>query len=144
MNSIILFFHLLNLVLNSSFQLNQNCFELKSGEFDVFENDKKIGVIYRKGNYQIEKYLNSDELNFVKIKSNSCTYLYKSYFVKDDIDTLTWEVTYTKIEDGVFNFQAKPININIKYNYFGFISKRSSKLPQEILNTFDELETNRW
>ena len=138
MNNLNFIFFLICLT-NSSFEQINDCSELKEGVFEVYENEEKIGVIYRKGNYQIEKYINREDLNYVKIKRDNCRYIFKSDSIKSDIDTLIWRVNYTKIENDLFIFEANPVNLDINYNYHGSISKKSSIIPQELLNQLHKL-----
>ena len=131
-------FVLIPLTINS--QESGDCNELKFGVFEIYENEEKIGIIFRNDKYQIEKYPNTEELTIGKIKSDKCKFYIKSYKVKNDLDTITWVASYKK-EQNYYSFEAKPLYLKISYKYEGRIMKVSNEITDKrILNTFLELE----
>lgn len=118
---------------------NSDCEELKNGTFEIYENGEKVGIVYRKGNIQIEKYPNKEELNFVKLKYNNCNITYNSYEIKQELDTITWSVNYNKIKKFKYKFIAKPKYLNISYTSEGEIIKLSNEIKKEILKIYSEL-----
>lgn len=119
---------------------NSDCSELKNGTFEIFENGEKVGTIYRKGNIQIEKYTNREKLSFVKLKYNDCDITFNAFEIKEEIDTITWSVTYTKIKEGEYKYLGKPKFLDISYTNEGEIVKTSNDLKSEILQVFSDLK----
>lgn len=118
-----------------------NCNNLKFGVFELYENDKKIGIIFRKNNYQIEKYVDNDKYIIGKIKSKKCQFLLKSNEIKKDIDSITWLLNYRRINKKHYSFIGKPKYLNVEYNYKGEIKKISNKVKnKEVLEIFKKLE----
>ena len=72
------------------------CDKLQNGSFELYEKGLKIGHLYRKNGIQIEKYLDSKDYTIAKVKSEGCAFYMKSYEVKEDLDTITWAVSYKK------------------------------------------------
>ena len=125
----------------NSYSQNKNleCEELKNGTFEIYENGEKFGVVYRKGNIQIEKYPNKEELNFVKLRYDNCNITFNSYEIKQELDTITWSVNYNKIKKSKYKFIAKPKYLNISYSSEGVILKVSNKIKKEILEIYSDL-----
>lgn len=124
-----------------SFSQSIDCDDLKYGVFEVHENNKKVGLIYRKGDFQLEDYLDGKELSKVKIKEKNCLFYIKSLKIKNDLDTITMVVLYNKIKKGCYTFWAKPRYLDINYEYSGKIKKVSNHMDSEILKIFKELES---
>ena len=118
-----------------------NCNNLKTGVFELYENDKKIGLVFRKNNYQIEKYFDSDQFTIGKIKSKKCIFSLKSNEIKKDIDSVTWSLNYKEISAKHYSFIIKPKYLNVDYSYKGEIKKISNKIKnKEVLEIFTKLK----
>jgi len=119
-----LFFLVLFVIISCSSQ-TKVCNELEYGTFKIFENNQEIGKIYRKNNIQIEKYYDNDK--YIKVifsKENECQYNIRSFDINEEIDTVNWNLSYTKIKEREYNFTAKPKYItNLNYSYEGKIIK---------------------
>lgn len=120
---------------------NNNCDDIKYGTFELYEKGSIIGTIYRKGNYQIEKYLDRPEYTIVKLKSKKCLYYYNSYEINQDLDTLTWSVQYKNIKRNHYSFIGKPTYLtSLNYSYSGKLVKISKKIDKKILDVFDTIK----
>lgn len=117
-----------------------NCKALKYGSFELYENGKKIGNVYRKDNLQIEKYFDKDTYTFVKIKPNNCEFYFNAYEVKKDLDTITWSVSYKKIKKNHYSFIGKPVYLNIDYVYQGELIKIEDKISEEVEGIFNKMK----
>lgn len=53
---------------------HKNNDEIKTGTFEIYENDSLVGKLYRLGNYQIEKYPEGVEL-IVRINHKNRFYI---------------------------------------------------------------------
>lgn len=121
--------------------VNKKCDDLEYGTFDLYEKGEVTGKIFRKGNYQIEKYLNDSDYTIVKIKKNNCQYFFNTYIIRQEIDTITLSVQYTNIANGHYKFECKPAYLtNINYSYEGSIVKISNSIDNEIIKIFDTLD----
>lgn len=118
------FFLVLFVIISCSSQ-TKVCNELQYGTFKIFENNQEIGKIYRINNIQIEKYYDNDK--YIKVifsKENECQYNIRSFDINEEIDTVNWNLSYTKIKEREYNFTAKPKYItNLNYSYEGKIIK---------------------
>ena len=126
----------------AGFAQNKECVDLKYGVFEVHENDEKVGLIYRKGNYQLEDYLDGKELKMAKIREEDCLFYINSLEIKSDLDTVTMFTSYNKIRRGYYTFLAKPIYLDIDYEYRGQIKKISDDIAPDVLKVFEKLESN--
>jgi hypothetical protein len=124
----------------SNAQNNDLCNDLKEGVFESYEDNKKIGVLYRKGFYQIEKEVNDSTYNIAKIKSKKCLFYVNSYEIKNKLDTITWSVSYRKIKKNHYSFIGKPKYLKVDYKYVGEIKKINDKIiDSQILNIFKRI-----
>ncbi|MGV6844835.1 MAG: hypothetical protein ACWA42_01750 [Lutibacter sp.] len=121
-------------------KVDYSCNDLKNGVFELYKADKKIGVIYRKDEYQIEKYFNNKTTTIAKIRHYGCKFHFNAYKISTDLDTITWSVSYKKIKEGQYSFVGKPTYLKIDYTYEGKIVKIKNKINSEILNIFDNLK----
>ena len=119
---------------------NKSCDELKKGVFEVIENSKKVGVIYRKNGYQLEDYLNGKKIKIVRFREKKCQFYFNSLEIENELDTVTMFVTYKKSKKGIFSFLAKPIYHDIDYEYQGIMKKISNDIDSNLIPVFDELE----
>ena len=124
----------------SGFCQSTECEELKHGVFEVYENNEKIGLIYRKGNFQLEDYLDGKKLKTNSLQEKDCFFYIKSVEVKQALDTVTMFVVYDEIKKNHYTFLAKPKYLNIDYEYKGKIKKISSDIKPDILKIFEKLE----
>lgn len=118
----------------------KSCDELKHGVFEVHENNEKVGLIYRKGNFQLEDYLDGKKLKTNSLQEKDCFFYIKSVEVKQALDTVTMFVAYDEIKKNHYTFLAKPKYLNIDYTYKGKIKKVSNDIEPDILKLFEELE----
>ncbi|MCF6297573.1 MAG: hypothetical protein L3J08_06270 [Flavobacteriaceae bacterium] len=143
MGKVLVILFVLNNLLIYPQDTNIDCNELNNGVFELYEKNEIIGVIYRKNNYQIEKYLNNDKYTIGKTKLENCTILLNSYVVKVDLDTITWSVSYRKIKKNYYSFIGKPKYLKVDYKYVGEIKKINDEIrDRKILDIFKELENN--
>lgn len=119
------------------------CVNLKKGSFAIYENGIKVGHIYRKQNLQIEKYLDSTEDIVTSIKSEGCLFYMKSYHITEDLDTITWAVTYEEIGNNHYSYVGKPRYLEVDYNHHGEIKKISNKIEKDILDIFKMFESEQ-
>ena len=106
---------ILNFFLIAFFLGLHDCSSLEEGSFEIYENDSMVGHIYRKRGWQIEKYLNGQGQMIATIKSEGCLFYMKSYRVKEDLDTITWAVSYKKIANNHYSFVGSPKYLKIDY-----------------------------
>jgi len=121
----------------------EDCDDLRKGTFEIFEKGEKLGIIYRKDNLQIEKYPNNEELFFVKLKFYDCNIILNTFEIKEEIDTITWSITYKKIDNGKYKYIGKPKYLNIPFTAEGNIEKISNKIDKEILEVFSKLKLKK-
>lgn len=107
-----------------------NCSGLERGVFELYEEGIKIGLIYRKNGIQLESYENHPQqyTKAVYKRKGNCSYYLKSYEIKKDIDTITWEVSFTKLENDSFSFVGTPAFIKSGYSYGGKLIKISNRI----------------
>ncbi len=107
---------------------------VKSGTFELYENDSFIGYVYRVGNYQIEDYPDNTELIARIDHQTDSTYLLKGIKKKQDgIDSIIWFNQYRKIAQNKYEILATPYNSDIKYKYEGVLLKISNEVEGEYL-----------
>ena len=116
------------------------CDELKYGVYEIYENNEKVGVIYRKDNLQLEDYLDGKELSPTKIREKDCYFYINSFEIKEAIDTVTMVVEYEKIKKNYYTFLATPKYLDLDYEYKGEIKKVGSDIEPDILEIFESLE----
>jgi hypothetical protein len=121
-------------------QDDESCNGLKYGSFELYENGKKIGNIFRKDNLQIEKYFDKDTYTFVKIKPSNCEFYFNAYEVKNELDTITWFVSYKKIKKDHYSFIGKPVYLNIDYVYQGELVKIADEIIEEVEEIFIKMK----
>ena len=121
----------------------KNCDALRNGTFDSFENGKKFGTIYRDENFQIEKYIGKKELNIIKFSSNKCIFLFKKENILSDIDTITWNVKYSKSKLKGFDFIVSPKFLKINYSVKGRLVKVSNFIrDKEVIELIAKLNND--
>ena len=121
----------------------ENCNGLKYGSFELYENGKKIGNIFRKDNLQLVKYFDKNTYTLVKIKPSNCEFYFNAYEVKNELDTITWFVSYKKIKKDHYSFTGEPKYLKIDYKYNGEIKKINDEIrDRKILDIFKELKSN--
>jgi len=125
------------------FAQDKSCDELKYGVYEVYENDKKVGLIYRNGNFQLEDYLDGKKLKPTRLKEKDCFFYIRSYDVKEDLDTITWAVSYKEISTNYYSFVGKPKYLEIDYSHRGEIKKISNDIEPDVLKVFEQLENER-
>lgn len=96
-------------LVNSEKNSITDCEDLKTGSFELYDNSLKIGTIYRKGKFQIEKYLKNDNYTIAKVNIKDCLFYLKKYEIKEELDTITWSVDYKKIKKNHYSFIGRPI-----------------------------------
>lgn len=115
----------------------------KSGTFEILENDSIVGKIFKKGNYQIEKYPDGSELIArIEYKSDSSCLLYGMEKDQKGIDTIVWLNKFKEIEKDRFSIQATPFNANIDYTYKGVLLKTDAGIDSKYLSQLDSLNNN--
>jgi hypothetical protein len=124
------------------FSQNENdfCEDLEKGTFELYKKGEKIGFIYRKNEYQIEEYLNEEGYTIAKIKQNECLFRIKAHIIEDELDTITWAVSYQNIGEDKYSFEGKPAYLDIDYVYKGSIVKLGDVVNEKILIIFANLE----
>lgn len=139
MKSYLVLFLLLTMF-NSNAQNDCLCDDLKEGFFESYEHNKKVGVLYRKGLYQIEKGVKDSIYNIAKVKSKKCMFYIKSYEIKNELDTITWTVSYKKIKKNHYSFIGNPKYLKVDYKYVGEIRKIKDEIKDsEILDIFEKI-----
>lgn len=116
------------------------CADISEGSFDLFEEGKNIGSIYRIGKYQIEKYNNQQDYRIVEIKQQNCLFYMKKHRREQALDTITWSVVYTKHDKGIYSFIATPTYLKVNYLYEGVIKKTSIKVDKKVLKIYEKLD----
>lgn len=113
---------------------------IRTGTFEIYENDSLVGKIYRFGNYQIEKYPEGDELIArIDYKTDS-TYLLRGIEkVQIGIDSIIWLNKYWKIESDKFGILAVPSNSNDDYRYEAILKKVNEKIDKDYLARLNSL-----
>ena len=127
----------------AGFCQSTGCEELKYGVFDVYENNEKVGRIYRNGDYQLEDYLDGKKLKTAKIREENCSFYINSLEIKTDLDTITMFTTYIRIREGYYTFLAKPKYLDIDYEYHGSIKKVGNEIEPKIIKAFERLKNDR-
>ena len=117
-----------------------SCEDLKYGVYEIFENNIKVGVVYRKDNLQLEDYLDGKDLAPTKLREKNCFFYINSFEVKEAIDTVTMFVKYKEIKKNHYTFLATPKYLNIDYEYTGEIKKVSNVIEPDILEVFKTYE----
>lgn len=121
---------------------NVSCEDLKYGVYEVYENNEKVGVIYRKDNLQLEDYLDGNELSPTKLREKDCYFYINSFEIREAIDTVTMFVEYKEIKRNHYTFLAKPKYLNLDYEYKGEIKKISNDIEPDVLKVFKKLENS--
>jgi Ca2+/Na+ antiporter len=124
------------------FSQSMGCDDLKHGVFEIYENNEKVGLVYRKGNFQIEDYLNGKELTTVQINEKDCLFYINSLKTENSLDTITMFVSYERIKKGYYTFLAKPGYLDLDYEYRGEIKKIGNEIESNILDIFEQLEND--
>lgn len=111
-------------------QIN-TCSELDKGVFKLYENNAKIGTIFR--GIQIESYQNDPEYAIGKFKNKGkCIYHLKNHKIKKAVDTITWRISYKKLRKNKFIFEARPAFFDLGgYSYEGKLIKVSDNIKNE-------------
>jgi len=112
-------------------QNKSSCNDLREGVFETYEKNIRVGILYRKGSYQIERGINDSVFNITKIKSNNCLFYLNSYEIKNEIDTITWSVHYKKIEKENYAFTIKPTYLNVDYIIKGRVVKIRNSINED-------------
>ena len=115
---------------------SSNQIEIKEGEFELYENEKHVGTIFRLKDYQVEKY-NNEPLFISKLKwiSDSTYYLKGTEINPMGIDTVIYRNTFKKIDKDKFRILITPINSDIAYKFEGVLVKKSNSIPRKFLDT---------
>ncbi|MCL5244936.1 hypothetical protein M4I21_03900 [Cellulophaga sp. 20_2_10] len=107
---------------------------VKSGTFELYENDSLIGYVYRVGNYQIEDYPDNTELIARIDHQTDSTYFLKGVEKNQDgIDSIIWLNHYREIAQNKYKIVATPYNSDIEYKYEGVLLKVSNEVNGEYL-----------
>ncbi|MDL5512935.1 hypothetical protein QSE00_13995 [Arenibacter sp. M-2] len=107
---------------------------VKSGTFELYENDTLIGYIYRVGHYQIEDYPENVELIARIDHQTDSTYFLKGIEKKQNgIDSIIWLNYYREIAQNKYKIVATPYNSDIEYKYEGVLLKVSNEVKGEYL-----------
>jgi len=125
------------------FSQNDICKILDTGVFELYEDDKKIGSVYRKKGIQIETYKNDIDNTIARYKKiGKCAYYITSFKISNNLDTITWKVKYKSISKKEFSFEAHPAFIDLNgYFYNGKIKKTSNTIKKgKLLKRFDKLQ----
>lgn len=127
------------------FSQNENnlCEDLKNGTFELYKDEIKIGFIYRKNGFQIEKYINKGGYTIVKIKQNECVIQMNAYLIETQLDTVTITTSYLNIKQGHYTFEGKPTYLDIDYIYKGSLVKIGDIVNEKILRIFEDLEKEK-
>ena len=113
---------------------------IKSGTFELYENDSLIGFIYRNGNYQIEKYPENTELIARITHQTDSTYLLQGTEKKPNrIDSIIWLNKYKKIDEEKYKIIAIPVNSDIEYKYEGVLLRVSAQIDESYLKKLNVL-----
>lgn len=118
-----------------------NCSDIKNGTFEIYENDKLIGHIYRSKDYQIDRYLDDERIPISKLTYKDCSIIYNIIQKRSYIDTLTWRITNTKISDKTYTFEVRTEYLDIDYVYKGKLVKLKNEISDKlILKKLDSLD----
>lgn len=140
MNKIFLFCIFL-LFIECTVKQDCSCDELREGKFESYEEGEKVGIFYRKGNFQLERDIYSDSIKIVRIKPNNCNYLMNSYKINDTFDTITWSLNYKKIKKRTYSFTMTPTYLKTSFSVKGSTVKVSSKIEsKKVLELFEKLQ----
>lgn len=122
-------------VISIFYSQENKCDMLERGVFSIYENDEEIGMIFRENGLQLEIYKdNKNEIVKAKYRNTKgCKFLLNSYATKEDLDTITWAISYEYLDNRKFNFRAEPHYENIGYTYFGCIQKLSDTIEDETI-----------
>lgn len=113
---------------------------IKTGTFEVYENDSLVGKIYRLGSYQIEKYPEGNELIArIDYETDSTYFLRGIEEIQTGIDSIIWLNKYLEIGTNTFRILAVPSNSNIDYKYEAVLKKVSMKIDKEYLLRLNSL-----
>jgi hypothetical protein len=117
------------------------CDKLTEGSFDLYEDGVFVGKLFRKNNFQIEKYADKQSYTIGKLRRiNTCQFYLNHNVVKKPMDTITWLITYTPLEKDTFEISAKSAYIDtLKYIYKGKMVKINNELNPEINKLIEEL-----
>ncbi|GGK38319.1 MULTISPECIES: hypothetical protein [Flavobacteriaceae] len=109
---------------------------IKEGEFELYENEKYLGRIFRLKNYQVELY-NNEPVFIARLEwiSDSICNLIGTKINPVDIDTVVFRNTFERIEQNKFRIFITPINSSIEYSFKGILNKKSDKIPSKYLDT---------
>jgi hypothetical protein len=120
-----------------------DCESLNNGTFEILEKGVKVGVVFRMNNIQIEKYPNKEEVTYVKLVSNGCNFQFNAYYVKEKIDTVSFDVNYSILKKDHYRYIARPKFLKIDYASEGEIKKNSNKISKEYIELFKELSQKK-
>ena len=122
------------LILLCAIGCSQKSDGIKTGTFEIYENDSLVGKIYRLGNFQIEKYPEGNELIARIDHKTDSTYLLKGIEKKENgIDSIIWMNLYQKIEKDKYKIIATPFNSEIEYKYEGVLLKINDEVEEKIM-----------
>jgi len=142
MSKIFSYFLIFALFISGNNQEKCCCNDLKEGKFESYEGNKKVGIFYRKGNFQIERELKSNKYSIVKIKSDSCLFIMNSYEVNEELDTISFSVNYKKNKKGSYSFIMKPTYLKVPFKTRGSVIKVSDKIDNdEVLKILKKLNS---
>lgn len=115
--------------------------ELNHGTFEVYDDkNNKICVVYRKNNFQLEKYRNVKKFNIVSFKPSQGIYYLKTYLPKYKADTVTYAVKYKKIDHNTYTFSANPAFLKMQFNSTGTMLKTSNDISEKATIFFNNLK----
>ncbi|MCP4176614.1 MAG: hypothetical protein GY756_02510 [bacterium] len=130
-------FFFLTLMLTSSCQTETDFNDLKRGTFELYENNNKVGTIYRYKNIQIEEYPDTEKLLKVKLTWIAFNKVLMSGLEENPsaIDTITWLSSYLKKGKNHYSFISRAAFIDtLSYRYKGEILKTSNSIPENIMS----------
>lgn len=126
-------------VLSSAQKSDKDCKALRHGTFEIYQSGKKLGLVYRKDQVQIEKYEEMNKLTYVKSEADKCDYVLSDYLKRKRKGLMSFEVIYTWVSKGVYEYKAKPVGLDVAYLEGGKIIKMSNSIPKEYRKKFKEL-----
>ena len=117
---------------------------LKSGTFDVYENDKFVARIYRLNNYQIEEDQEDGTITLVKIewKSNNSMITRTVEENTDQIYDTEYLIKHEKIEKYKYKITGMEYPKRDDYVYEAILEKSSSEIKEEYLKQLESLNKN--
>ena len=119
---------------------NSNKDEIKYGTFDIYENDKIVGTLFRMNNFQIEKYEGKEKLiSKIDYESDSTYNIGGTELNPNGIDTIVFKTIYKKIEKNRFKLLIFPINSNIDYKWEGILEKKDENIDKKYIDTLTYL-----